>query len=202
MQRLRFLVLPVGLCALAAVGAHASADVLGDRILWAVDGVDAFFDALFSRWSVTAPLVDLVGVGQRVFFARAVALLWELAADALLILPLLGYDERPIPAELSLARKLLRKAFREPLPGRIVPPLCTAAIALGGARAVAHLVRSSLFKAPLIAHGLGAATLFLLAALFASRAALRSLEYASARKPSLALPSAVLLIPLAIAAFA
>lgn len=202
MQRLRFLMLPVGLCALAAVGAHASADVLGDRILRAVDGVDAFCDALFSRWSVTAPLTDLASVGERVFFARAVALVWELVADAFLIVPLLGYDERPVPAELSLARKLLRKVFRQPLPGRIVPPLCTAAIALGGARAVAHLVRSSLFHAPLIGQGLGAATLFLLAALFASRAALRSLEYACAGKHSLALPGAVLLIPLAIAAFA
>lgn len=202
MQRLRWMVLPLGLCALVAVGAHASADVLGDRILWAVDRVDAFFDAIFSRWSVTAPLVDWVGLSQRVFFARGVALLWELSADALLILPLIGYEERAVPAELALARKLLRKTARKPLPSRIVGPLCTAAIAIGGARAVAHLVRSSLFRAPLIAHALGGATLFLLVALFASRATLRSLEYADSRKPLLGLPSAVLLIPLAIAAFA
>ncbi len=204
MQRLRWLLVPLGLCALVAVGAHASADVLGDRILWAVDGVDAFFDALFSRWSVTAPLVDWVGLSQRVFFARGVALLWELAADALLVLPLVGYQERAVPAELTLARKLLRKTARKPLPIRIVLPLCTAAIAVGGARAVAHLVRSSLFKAPLIAHALGAAVLFLLVALFASRATLRSLEHADSRKPSRAygLLASLILIPLAIAAFA
>ena len=193
MQRVRFLLLPLGLCALAAVGAHQGADVLGDRILWGVDRVDAFFDALFARWSFTAPMVDWIGINERVFFARGVALLWELAADVLLIVPLLGYQERAVQAELKLARRLLR--WRKPL--RFVAPLCTAAICIGGARAVAHLVRSSLFKAPLIAHGLSALTLFLLASLFVSRATLRRLEY---EKPWL--PGAVLLIPLAIAAFA
>lgn len=196
MERVRFLLLPLGLCALAAVGAHASADVLGDRILWAVDGVDAFFDALFSRWTVTAPLVDWVGLSQRVFIARGAALLWELAADVLLLLPLLGYEERAPGAELALARRLLRKTARKPL--RFVAPACAAAISIGGARAVAHLVRSSLFRAPLIAHGLSAVTLFLLVLLFASRATLRTLEYE--RLP--VLPSAVLLVPLALAAFA
>jgi hypothetical protein len=177
------------------VGAHASADVLGDRILWAVDRLDAFFDSIFSRWSVTAPMVEWVGLSQRVFFARGVALLWELAADALLIVPLIGYDERTPSKELTLARKLLRK----PQPLQIIWALCTAAIAIGGARAVAHLVRSSLFKAPLIAQAAGFSTLALLIVLFASRAALRCLEYADSRRP-LALP--LLLLPLALAAFA
>lgn len=197
MQRLRFILLPLGLCALVAVGAHASADVLGDRILWAVDRLDAFFDAIFSRWSVTAPMVEWVSLSERVFFARGVALLWELAADALLLLPLIGYEERGVDPELLLARKLLRKSWRKGAPLRLLWPICTAAIAIGGARAVAHMVRSSLFKAPLIAHALGFTTLFLLVLLFASRATLRCLEFADRRKP-LALP--LLLLPLAIAA--
>jgi len=53
--------LPLGLCALVAVGAHAAADVVGDRLLWLVDRVDALFDAVWSSWSFTAPLVEVVG---------------------------------------------------------------------------------------------------------------------------------------------
>ena len=68
--RVRWIFLPLGLCALVAVGAHASADVVGDRVLWAVDRVDAFFDWIWSAWSFTAPLVDLVGLTQRTWFAR------------------------------------------------------------------------------------------------------------------------------------
>lgn len=197
MQRARFLLLPLGLCALAAVGAHASADVLGDTILWGVDRADALFDSVFARWALTAPMVDWVGQSERVFFARGVALLWELAADALLLIPLIGYDERAPKAELNLARKLLRKLT----PAAALRPLCTAAICIGGARAVAHLLRSALYRAPLIAHGLGALALLLLTVLFVSRAALRSMEYGQQRKPWLAVPGAVVLIPLAVAAF-
>jgi len=36
-DRARFLFLPAALCALAAVGAHAAADVLADRVFFAVD---------------------------------------------------------------------------------------------------------------------------------------------------------------------
>src|SRR5260370_41802771 len=92
--RIRWIFLPVGMCALTAVGAHAAADVVGDRVLWCVDRVDAFFDAIFGSWSVTAPLVDLVGLSQRTFFARAVALIVERGADALLAVPLPGDHER------------------------------------------------------------------------------------------------------------
>src|SRR3954470_12200307 len=100
--RIRWIFLPFGMCALVAVGAHAAADVVGDRVLWVVDRVDAVFDALWSSWSVTAPLVDLVGLTQRTWFARAIALAWELAADALIAVPLLGYDERDGDREWQL----------------------------------------------------------------------------------------------------
>src|SRR5712692_5033477 len=85
---------PPALCALVAVGVHPAADVVGELILRMVDAADAAFDGLAGRWTLTAPLVDLIGPSQRVFFARGVALLWELVADALLALPMLGYDER------------------------------------------------------------------------------------------------------------
>src|SRR5262245_32991659 len=86
-DRLRWFFLPLALCALVAVGVHTAAEVLGELLLRMVDAADAAFDSLASRWSITAPLVDLVGPSQRIFFARGAALLWELAADALLALP-------------------------------------------------------------------------------------------------------------------
>jgi hypothetical protein len=69
--RIRWIFLPLGLGALVAVGAHASADVVGDRVLWLVDRVDAFFDAIWSSWSFTAPLVEVIGLTQRTWFARS-----------------------------------------------------------------------------------------------------------------------------------
>src|SRR3954471_7870615 len=128
--RVRWIFLPLGLCALVAVGAHAAADVVGDRVLWAVDRVDAFFDWIWSAWSFTAPLVDLVGFTQRTWFARAVALAWELAADALIALPLLGYDEREAMREWRMARDFLRR-IRSPL--WLVRPLATLLISAAGA---------------------------------------------------------------------
>src|SRR4051812_3819123 len=101
--------LPFGLCALVAVGAHADADVGAEKVLYVIDHVDAIFDAIFSRWSLTAPLVDWVGLGQRTFLARALALTWELAADALLAIPLLGYDERDTAREWQMARLWLKR---------------------------------------------------------------------------------------------
>src|SRR2546429_7526107 len=125
--RVRWIFLPLGLCALVAVGAHAAADVVGDRVLWLVDRVDALFDALWSSWSFTAPLVEVVGLTQRTWFARAVALVWELAADALIAVPLLGYEERDAAREWQLGRDMLRRIRSPPLLGRPAAPLLCGA---------------------------------------------------------------------------
>src|SRR5438552_4613244 len=109
MQRLRFVFLPVGLCALVAVGVHAAANVASGELLWVADHVDAFFDAIFSKWSLTAPLVDLIGLEERTGFARGVALVWELCADALLLWPMLGYGERTARLEWQLARGMAQR---------------------------------------------------------------------------------------------
>src|SRR5438046_5354191 len=138
--RVRWIFLPLGLCALVAVGAHAAADVVGDRVLWLVDRVDALFDALWSSWSFTAPLVEVVGLTQRTWFARAVALVWELAADALIAVPLLGYDERDPAAEWKLAREMLQRP-RSPL--RLVRPAATPLPAVPGAWSGARLAPGS-----------------------------------------------------------
>ncbi|MGE5049563.1 MAG: hypothetical protein ACM3PC_13380 [Deltaproteobacteria bacterium] len=199
--RIRWMFLPLGLCALVAVGAHAAADVVGDRMLWLVDGVDAFFDALWSKWSVTAPLVDLVGLTQRTWFARAVALSWELAADALVAVPLLGYEEREAAREWALARVLLRR-LRSPL--RAVGPLATLFVSVAGACSVARMVQGSLqlaLHAGWLSALARAVSLAGLLVLLAPRAVFRSLEHAAGRRRiALGLLAAVLLVPLMVAA--
>ena len=196
--RVRWIFLPLGLCALVAVGAHAAADVVGDRVLWVVDRVDALFDAVWSSWSFTAPLVEVVGLTQRTWFARAVALLWELAADALIAVPLLGYEQRDPAAEWKLARELLQRT-RSPL--RLVRPAATLLVAIAGACSVARTVQGSLHLAlhvGWLASLARAATLVGLLVLLAPRAAFRSLELARTSRYRAA--AAVVLIPLMIAA--
>jgi hypothetical protein len=200
--RIRWIFLPVGMCALTAVGAHAAADVVGDRVLWCVDRVDAFFDAIFASWSVTAPLVDLVGLSQRTFFARAVALIWELVADALIAVPLLGYQERDPAVELQAARILLRK---KPTPQRLVRPLATLLVAVAGACAVARMVQGSVqlaLHASWLSHLLAIGTLLALLLLLVPRAAFRALEHADAkgRAISVGVFGTVVLLPLMLAA--
>jgi hypothetical protein len=196
--RIRWVFLPLGLCALAAVGAHAAADVVGDRVLWTVDRVDAFFDAIWSKWSFTAPLVEVVGLTQRTWFARAVALIWELLADALVAVPLLRYDERDASKEWQLGRDLLRRV-RSPLV--LVRPLAALLVGLAGAFSVARMVQGSLQLAlhlSWLGHLARAATLTGLVMLFVPRAVFRSLEHA--RTARFRVPGAVVLAPLLVAA--
>jgi len=194
----RWVFLPFGLCALVAVGAHAAADVVGESVLHAVDRVDALFDSLFSLWSFTAPLVDLVGLTQRTWFARAIALVWELAADALIAVPMLGYDEREARREWQMTRDLLRRV-RSPL--WLVRPVATLAISVAGAFSIARMVRGSLQLALHVSWvaqlGRFAALLAILA-LLAPRAVFRSLEHA--RAAPYRIPAAVVLVPLLLAA--
>ncbi len=194
----RWLFLPLGLTALVAVGAHAAADVVGNQVLWIVDHVDAFFDSIFSAWSVTAPLVDLVGLEQRTWFARAVALAWELSADLLLAVPLLGYFERSARDEVQLARALLRK---RPTPMSVVRPVATLLCGVAGACAVARMVAGSVLHVALLSHLAGLLVLIALLVLFVPRAALRSLEQTSGLR-ALGVTRSLVLAPLAIAAVA
>jgi len=193
----RWIFLPIGLCALCAVGAHAAADVLAGRTLLVVDRIDAFFDGIFARWSFTAPMVDWIGLSQRTFFARAVALVWELASDAILAIPLLDYRERTAADEWALARATLTK--RRPSL-RLLPPLATLLVTLSGARAIQRLVRASLLHVSWLGQLLGLLALLALAGLFVPRAVFRSLEHASARKAALGLLALIVLLPLALAA--
>ena len=200
--RLRWIFLPLGLCALTAVGAHAAADVVSGQVLWCVDRVDAFFDAIFASWPLTAPLVDLVGLSQRTFFARALALAWELAADALIAIPLLGYDERDGAVELRTARTLLRK---RPTPQRLVRPVATVLVAVAGACSVARMVQGSVqlaLHSSLLSHFAAACALFALLLLLVPRAGFRALEHADARGRvfSIGIVGTLILAPMMLAA--
>src|ERR1700682_2904272 len=196
--RIRWIFLPLGLCALVAVGAHAAADVVGDRLLWLVDRVDAFFDSIWSAWSFTAPLVEVVGLTQRTWFARAVALAWELAADALIAVPLLGYEERDAKTEWKVGRDMLRRA-RSPL--GLVRPIATLVVAVAGACSVARTVQGSVQLAlhvSWIAWLARTVTLLGLLALLAPHAVFRSVEHA--RTSRYRIPVTGILLPLMLAA--
>jgi hypothetical protein len=216
-DRLRWFFLPLALCALVAVGVHTAADVVGELILRMVDAADAAFDSLVGRWALTAPLVDLVGPSQRAFFARGVAFLWELAADALLAVPMLGYDERA--DEVQRFRQLAAKAWARPTTLRVAYPLATGAVALAGSCAVALLLEGTLHfglrgalgaAANALARGCALAAVLALVGWVAWRAVVHALVRADARSNRIpagrarafrvGLPGALLLLPLALAA--
>jgi hypothetical protein len=213
-DRLRFVFVPLALCALVAVGVHAAADVASERILAVADALDAALDSFFSRFALTTPLVDWIGPAQRIGFSRALALLWELGADVFLALPLLGYDERS--DEVRRFRALCQKAWKRPTTLRVVRPVVTAIIALAGACSTARLLQGSIHLAlhggPLagfLARALAVLAVCALVASLAWRAVVHALlaadrtsdRRARSWRSALALgaPSAALLLPLALA---
>jgi hypothetical protein len=231
-EPLRYLLLPLGAAALLAVGIHAAADVLSDQFLSAVDRADALLDSLFATFSLTAPLVDLVGLHERVLLARGTALLFELWADLVLALPALGVGEETAP--LQRLRELGRRLLAQPSTLRLTRGPYALAFALAGSCSVARLVQGALFASlrRLLGSGLAAplcslVALLVLAALattVAWKAVLQIALHADGRSepPTLAavlrrgplrlralavrrrllrgLPSAVALLPLALAA--
>ncbi len=223
----RWAFMPLGLLALIAVGVHAAADTLDDRLLLLVDALDASFDARAGRYPLTEPLVDLLSIEGRTTLARILALLWELAADAVLALPALGYRERDPEAPRDFGepppeswRAVLRRCVRAPTPMRWLRPLATALVVVAGACVVARLVRGTVYLSwrellgePLaegIARGLALAVLLGLVARLGARAVLRNLQHADAVSteeargffPSLVLglPGSLVVVPLALAA--
>ncbi len=192
----RWAFMPLGLLALLAVGVHAAADTLDDRILWAIGRADAAFDWLAGQASLTSPLVDWIGSAERLAIARALTLVWELAADVILLLPALGYREETEPhtprgiarAKQRGWRRLIDRVREDPVPLRVVRPLLTFAIALAGACGVGKLVQGALYLGLLPAIGSGAAgflarviaiaALVGVSASFGWRAVLRSVQHA------------------------
>jgi hypothetical protein len=135
----RWGMLPLGLMALVAVGVHAAADTLDDRLLLGIERADAWLDAWLGGFQLTQGWVDAVGPEQRVRAARWLALAWELSVDLVLALPVLAYRA---PGEGGAGAKPLRF---QPAPMLVLRPLATAAVCLAGACAVARMVEGAFY---------------------------------------------------------
>lgn len=186
----RWLFMPLGLLALIAVGVHAAADTVDDRLLALVQQLDAFFDALFARTESLQSWVDRIGSREQTLIARSLTLAWELAVDLAIALPALGYREAASKSfNQESWRALLQRLKAQPTPMRVLRPLVTGVFALAGAYAIARMVEGALFLslragvAPdAIASPLARAFAFgafvLVAIAFGGRAMLRALQHA------------------------
>jgi len=143
--------MPLGLLALVAVGVHAAADSVEDRIRWLIEQLDAAVDGVFADFEFSRSWVDAIGSVERTHIARALALLWELAVDAAIALPLLGYlEETQRATQVNFAqtwRSQLIRLKKLPTPMRIIRPVVCGIFAVAGAYAIARMVESSLFLA-------------------------------------------------------
>ncbi|MBK7861798.1 MAG: hypothetical protein IPJ65_24915 [Archangiaceae bacterium] len=147
----RWVFMPLGLLALVAVGVHAAADSVDDRLRWVIDQLDAALDGVFADFEFTRAWVDAVGSVERTHAARGLAFLWELAVDVTVALPALGYLEESERAPLinpkwTWSAQLLRLRQR-PTPMRVIRPVATGVFAVAGAYAIARMVESSLYLA-------------------------------------------------------
>lgn len=197
--KFRFLFMPVGLFALIAVGVHAAADTLDDRILWVVDGIDAGFDSVFGRWALTGAWVHAIDLNDRVSIARAFALCWEVCADLVLAVPAFGYREqeqgRPARGIYSFVgtterrwRDMFKDVWRRPTVLRVTRPLATLAVVIAGGCAIARMVQGAVYlsQREWLGDGIAGAlargfALFALAGVllaFGMRAVLRNLQHA------------------------
>jgi hypothetical protein len=193
----RWAFMPLGLFALVAVGVHAAADLVDDRVLRLVEGLDAWADGLLAQTESLAAWVNRIDSRERTLIARAVALAWELAVDGFIALPLLAYGEaddevRRFAIRQETWRTLFARLNQQPTPMRLVRPFVTAIFVVGGAYAVSKLVESTLFVglvgdvapadvAQTLARVLGGLALALVLMSHGWRAVLRALEYADAR---------------------
>lgn len=183
----RWLFMPLGLLALIAVGVHAAADVVDDRLLILVEGLDAWLDGLLAQSERFAPWVNRIDAPQRTFIARALAVTWELAVDLFIAVPALGYDEDD--GARASVRAVLTRLNQSPTPMRVLRPLITGIFAVGGAYAVSRLVESTLFvglvgdvappeTSAVIARIAGALAIIAVIASHGWRAVLRALQHA------------------------
>ena len=218
-SRFRVLYVPLAVFALVAVGIHAAADTLDDRILWVVDHLDAIFDGIVGRFELTSGWVHWIDLADRVWIARACAFLWELAADLLLAVPVFSFSLGPSPGTRRL-RQQLSDLVRRPTVLRWTRPLCALAVALAGACAVGRMVQGSLYLgtrglfgeglAALLARALALFAVVGVCATFGHRAVLGHLRRADALAleeanrlfvgKSRGLIGAAVLVPLALAA--
>jgi hypothetical protein len=217
--RFRIFYVPLAVFALVAVGVHAAADTLDDRILWVVDHLDAVFDGLVGRFELTSGWVHWIDLADRVWIARACAFLWELGADFLLAVPVFSFSMGPLPSTRKL-REQLSDLVRRPTVLRLTRPICALAVTLAGACAVGRMIQGSLYLgsrglfgdsfASLLARAAALVAVVAVCATFGHRAVIGHLRRADALAieeakrlivgKSRGLVGAAVLIPLAIAA--
>lgn len=191
----RWLFMPLGLFALIAIGVHAAADTVDDRIRFLVEQFDAWMDTILGHFEATQRFVDAIGPEERTVMARGTTLIWELLADFFIAFPAFGYAEVEAPRFQHLQirkqrgwKELLRDLNQHPTTMAIARPLCTAALVLAGACAVGRMVQSSGYlelRHPLTDEMAGSlARLLAVAAMvgvlvsFGHRAVLRNLQHA------------------------
>lgn len=226
----RWLFMPLGMFALIAMGVHAAADTIDDRIRFLVEQWDAWADTALGAFELTHRYVDSIGAEERTVISRGLTLCWELLADMFIALPALGYTEnesRKVPLLPTKAARgwkdLFRDVVRAPSTMRIIRPLATAALVLAGACAVGRMVQGTMFLSfrHSLSDGVSGSLARLLAVgaicgvlySFGARAVLRNLQHADevaleddkqskskALRFSRGLIGSMLVIPLAVAA--
>jgi len=214
----RWAVLPFGLMALVAVGVHAAADTLDDRLLFLVDGADAWLDGMLGRWEWTRAGVDVVGPAERLWVARSLALGWEFSVDLLLAWPAMGHREGHA-ADAEEWRRVWARVRSRPSLMLLVRPVATAAVCLAGACAVAQMAQGACYfsmsdvlgdAAAPAARGLAVAVLIAVLVSLGFRAVVGSFRNACETVADLPSPGAALLhglwgsalsVPLALAAW-
>lgn len=220
----RWVFMPLGLLALVAVGVHAAADSVDDRLRWVIEQLDAAMDGVFADFEATRQWVDAVGSVERTHLSRGLALLWELAVDVAIALPALGYYEESERAALINSKQTwraqLERLNKKPTPMRIIHPTVAGVFVVAGAYAIARMVESSMFlalRAGIVPDGingplarmLALAAMVLVLASLGWRAVLRALQHADqacekragkrAGPMTAGLVSSALALPLAVA---
>ncbi len=187
----RWAYMPLGLLALIAVGVHAAADTVDDRLLRVIEQLDAFFDSIWARTESLQSWVNAVDARERTLLARGITLAWELAVDLAIGFPMLGYREVD-PREAKLRggwKEVFKRLNQQPTPMRLLRPIITGVFALAGAYAIARMTEGALFlsiKAGVLPEGMAfpvartfaAAAFLLVCAAFGGRAVLRALQHA------------------------
>ncbi len=154
--RLRAFLVPIALFGLVVLGLHAGSDRLDDLAFQLINVVDRFIDGVVARvletvlgtfgasertvarWTYGA--VSLIDLDEKRWTARALALVFELAADALLIWPVLRHRHDRTPwREAGAPRAYLGNV------GAAFAPIAVALASLAGAIVVAQQAQLQLF---------------------------------------------------------
>ena len=156
LDRLRVVLFPVALFGLVVLGLHAGSDRLDDLAFALLHAVDRFVDHVLSgimqavvpifgagdktvaRWTYAA--VSLIDLDELRWAARVLALAFELAADALLVWPVLRY---------RTDREPWRRAVVSPSEvrnvGAVFAPVAVVLASIAGTLVVAQQAQLQLF---------------------------------------------------------